>query len=63
MWALMVAPSGKILRVRECYADEKLPHGWTMVARESELLPWPTPSFIPQSNPVRRVEKKGDGEC
>ena len=60
VWALMVTPDGRILRVRECWATDKTLMGWRFVARESELLPWPRRDVTLQSNP-RRAADPEDG--
>lgn len=57
-WALMVTPADRILCVRECLAAETRMLGWHVVARESELLPWPpgdTPVTL-LSNPRRQTD-------
>ena len=60
VWAIMVTPEGRLLRVRECWAGEKVLLGWRFVARESELLPWPRRDMTLLSNP-RRVPDPEDG--
>lgn len=52
-WSLMVSSTGRIVRVRTEFANDKRRLGWIMVADEAELLPWPTAPVNVQSNPRR----------
>ena len=59
-WALLVDHTGTILRVREAYVQDKIERGWYLVARESELLPWPVAVNVPVQRGPNRTGEPGD---
>ena len=55
----MVNHNGRVVHVRQGLEARQRRLGWIMVARESELLPWPVAPLNAQSGPRRIVD---DGE-